>query len=179
MAKTSKAVILPIELTASESTVETLRDKLKCGDEGIVRALSQLMSSYLAAYSQGAFVITDSDIERMSKSTGIRVNSANKVVELVEVSVGRQAGAYEFKVAADPSMIESMNDMAKVRSMTLDQVIQEAWDTIVMSGWLWQVPSYCTTFIVNESEKQELMGWLGKTTFTGKDVVDFIREKVG
>ena len=165
----SKEVVLPIELTIAEQTFRALADVV--GSDNIQQPVKDLLQDLLRHYSQGGFMVTATDIDRMSKAAGQRVSSAKQVVEVVDAASGRKAGAYEFHVQVDPNMIETFRDVAASRGMTLEDVVSEAWNSAVSAGWLYAVPVPCENFFFNEAQHKAIADAIGKDSFTSQDIV--------
>ena len=172
MAKNTQAkeYILPIQLPLNQEVYGKLVDAV--GGEDLSVPVSKLLQDFLVHWSQGGFVITGSDIARMTKASDSVIDSAKKVVEAVDKSAGRKDGAHAFTVCVDPNMIGQLVDVAASRSMTLQDLIQESWDTIVAMGWLYAVPAHCSQFTVSESQHAQIAQALGQKHFTGADIAE-------
>ena len=175
MAVKNKVVLMPLQLELNEPTAEALGKKVG-GDEKLPAALKTLLESFVSLYAQGAFVITPSDINRMNQATGKQVDTSGKIVDIVEKSAGRSAGEYQFSVTIDPAMVDCLQDIAHSRSMDLPAVVEEAWQSVMMGGWIYEVPPTCTHYIVSEPEREFLVKFVGKNNPTGHDVVEAIKK---
>ena len=176
MAKQSvKEFKLPLELSIDQSTYEKLVKAV--GSEQISDSVKSLLEEFLIQYSQGGFVVSANDISRMSDAAGEPVSSSYKVVELVDKASSRKAGAHEFAVSVDPNMVDSFNDVAISKGMTLGEIVQEAWQSACAEGWFYAVNTPCQHFIISEGQHAILRGVLKKTNFTGSDLFNKIVSK--
>jgi len=176
MAKQSvKEFKLPIELSIDPATYAKLVSAV--GSEQIQDSVKSLLDEFLVQYSQGGFVVSANDIKRMSDSAGESVSSSYKVVELVDKACSRRAGAHEFSVSVDPNMVDSFNDVAVSKGMTLGEIVQEAWQSACAEGWFYAVNTPCQHFIISENQHAVLRGILGKANFNGSDLFNKIVSK--
>lgn len=170
MAKAAKEFILPIQLPLSESVHEKLTEI--AGADSLAESLTGLIKDFLHHYTQGGFMITGSDIARMSRASGSHIDSSKKVLEAIDKVSGKKEGAHCFSVSVDPNMIGQLADVAASRGMTLQDLISESWDIIVASEWLYAVNPPCTQFIIGEQQREQLRHILGKSSFKGTDIID-------
>lgn len=170
MAKQAKEFILPLQVPVSETIHEELTKKV--GDGDLIASVTELIKDFLHHFSQGAFLITASDIARMSRVSGTRIDNSKKVLEAVDKVAGKKDGAHSFNVTVDPNMIGQLADIAKSRNMTLQELISESWDIIVASEWLYAVNPPCSQFIIGEQHREAVKQILGKSSFKGSDIVD-------
>lgn len=165
----SKEVRLPLELSINESTYNALIKAV--GNDQISEPVKDLLEEFLIQYSQGGFVVSANDIARMSQAAGEPISNSKRVVEAVDKLSHRKAGAYEFSVSVDPNMIETFTGIAVSRGMTLEDIVQEAWQSVCAEGWLYAVPTPCQHLIINEAQHAAVRKALGKESFTGSDLV--------
>lgn len=170
MAKQAKEFILPLQLPLSENVHQRLTETT--GGEPIAGPLTELIKDFLHHYTQGGFMITGSDIARMSRASGSTIDSSKKVLEAIDKVSGKKEGAHSFSVTVDPNMIGQLADVAQSRNMTLQDLIAESWDVIVASEWLYAVNPPCTQFIIGEQQREQLRQILGKSSFKGNEIVD-------
>ena len=164
-----KEVVLPIELKVAESTYKKLSEAI--GDGNIGASLQSLISDFLNQFADGGFVITSSDIDHMSKAAGKRVDTSRAVVEIVDEKNGKHYGAHSFRVTVDPNMVGTFNDVAHSRGMTMQDIVEEAWNSVTAMGWLYAVPTPCEHFFINPAQHLAASRLLGKNGFSGADLV--------
>jgi hypothetical protein len=167
---TAKEFILPLEIKVNEQTHKLLAEAV--GGDEIGQPVKGLLEDFLIHFSQGGFVVTANDIDRMSQAVGEKVSTSKKVVEVVDRVAGKRQGAYEFTVTVDPNMIDAFNDIAASRSMTLQDVVSDAWNTCTALGWLYAVPTPCQQFMINEAQHKAIEKIIGKGSFNGTDIVN-------
>ena len=177
MAMKNKTVVLPLQLELNENTTSALERKTG-GPEHLQPELKKLLESFVNLYAQGAFVIPPQDINRMSQATGKQVDTSSKIVEIVENSAGKKAGEYQFSVTIDPAMIDCLQDIAHSRGMDLPAVVEEAWQSVMMAGWIYSVPASCTQFADTEPEREFLAEFVGRNNPAGHDIVAAIKKAV-
>lgn len=170
MAKAAKEFILPLELPLSESIHAKLTELV--GNGSLSESVTNLIKDFLHHYAQGGFMITGSDIARMTKTTGTDIDSSKKILQVMDKASGKKDGAHSFNVSVDPNMISQLSDVASSRNMTLQDLISESWDIIVASEWLYAVNPPCTQFIIGETQREAVKQILGKTSFNGNDIVE-------
>ena len=164
----NKEFKLPIELTIDQSTYSKLVSAV--GSSNISDPVKELIEEFLIQYSQGGFVISANDINRMSQAAGEAITSSLKVVEAVDKVSHRREGAYEFSVSVDPNMVETFNDVATSKGMSLQDIVQEAWASACAAGWLYAVPTPCQQFLLSEGQHNKVAQILGTNTFNGSDI---------
>ncbi len=166
---------IPVTLSVPESVVGNLEERAKGAD--LNTAVKGLLEEFLIAFSGGAVVITPQDITRISKAVGEKVDTSAKIVKAAESGAGRKGSEYEFMLSIDPCWLPSVNEIARGRNSTVEEVIRECWQIATMNGWFYSIQPNCLQFAFNEEDKRRVSEAMGKTPLTGRDIAEFIAGK--
>jgi hypothetical protein len=167
--RNSEEKIYFLELSLREEERKLLESLMVEGDVSIEDVVERIVENLAA----GAMLISPEATERILRIA----DSEDKIVELVEAAASRSGSAYIATWKVDPAWLPAIQDIARTRGTTVDQVIQEAMDFMMDQGHLFFTTQEPKRIRFPESAWRQLTQALGKKDIYYTDILELVSRK--
>ncbi len=128
----------------------------------------------LAMYAGGGMMLQPSHLQTIAANTGASPKTPEEVVKACLKSAAMQDGQHTFTVQVDPSLWAPLEELARWRNATVQEVLTTAANQMLQNGWIESlVPEHRVDLV--EADHKMLSDWLGTKAFTGRQLVEWLQ----
>lgn len=167
-------VLINVDLALTRDQVEALVGAVP-GDDAPARKISGIAVGCLVDLVAGGILLPPSAVARMREALK-ETPTVDVVVEQFEKGVGREMGKLSIVVGLDPAYEGILQEAAQFNGMTIQEMIQNSWDTAWDNGWLYDPHDRVQRVLMTTEQKQELETLLGKTFANGTELYAAVKE---
>lgn len=169
---TKSKIALELELADQDQEVLSTAS----GESGLVPFVKSCVEAYLHEYANGGLLLTGQEVARIGKAGKADVSKSDDVVSLVEKAQRSNKGLRTFQITLDPSLIDSFQQNADFKGVSVDELLQECWNHIHANGWLYQMQPDVLWIPLSGKELAKIKETAPEAAVTSRDVIELLRK---
>jgi hypothetical protein len=143
---------------------------------GFAGFLKSCIEAYLHEYSNGGLMLSGPEVAQLSKAAKSEISSSTDIIKLIDQAGKSSRGLRTFQITLDPSLVDSFQQNADFKGMSVDELIQECWSHIHANGWLYQMMPDVFWVPLNEKTVGEIKKATKAETVTSDAVLEMLRK---
>lgn len=169
-------VIINTQIRVTEDAYEKLRSI--SGREDPSTHISSWCRWFLESHANGGLMLTAQDVHTIEENSDVVVRNAKSIVDAVLMSASREDGQFTVKFQIEPAFHETIQQNAEDRGMTVEDLLREMTNFMVISGMYYNWLPDGMTIPISDIERAQLESLIGKKSFTAQDVIKAIEGKL-
>lgn len=174
----STDVVFSLDFTLTQERFAYLAEMAQAKDTPLRKAQSAILGLVEQA-SAGGLMLTADELERIKQSTGVDPSCGEDLLPFLVEGTGREEGKLVVKFLVDPAYITPLEEIAKVRGGSVEDIVRETLEVCFDNGWYEQLPMEHLPLRVTPGDREKLEQLLGGTFATGSDLVKLIEMQIG
>lgn len=168
-------VNLDLEISRRDaSEVEVLAPQ----ENSLARRLSAVARGVLESLAHGAILIAPGLVQRMAEALG-RTPSDEEIVENFEKGLQRKGGRISVTIDIDPAYTAAIEEHARLRGISIEEVLRDNLAYAAEQGWLWDVFPPLERVVMTPGMKEELVELMGQDFWNGTQLAEIWKAQVG
>jgi len=136
--KPNKPGQMAVTIAMNPGASDYLEKNANGGDAALL--LGQWATFWLDSQARGGVMISPEDHNYLSTlNNGVRFSSGKQIVAAVERGLKRDDGQFTFPITIDPAYIQPLNEFAETQGRTVEELVQDAFATVMGNGWLYDL----------------------------------------
>lgn len=167
----TQEITIPVNITLRESTIKAVLTAAKRGPGEEIESVKAAAEYFIGHYSDGGIMLTSQQAAYLRKIAGDGISTGQKIIELVEQTIGRESGGFTIKATIDSALIEPAKETASAQGRTVEELLTECVNIALQNGWLYQFSTSGGTVPLTDNHKNEIGRLIGMKVFTADDIV--------
>lgn len=174
---TEETKLFVVESPVSEKTREFF--EAAAGD---IKSIGTAAADALREVANGGILLTRKHVSQIEQSVGYKVRTAAQIQRNLEGASRRKGGKRVLTWTPDPVYDGTLDEMAQMRGIPVEDILQECVDWVISKGWIFDLTPEPIPLQVTQAEAaylRSLMEVDEDVPLRGADVVRYLREVVG
>ncbi len=174
--KEEKQVTYAIEVSVSTGHLDKMMKSSYGGKhESIAAMLSSAATVLIRDLASGGMMLDPDSVARIDKVAGQHSNGP-ELARAVENAFAQDAGRMVVKWYIDPTYYGSLEENARIRGCTVQEMVQDGMNWVMEQGWLWDLDSNLESIRFTKEGMRELKTLLDRTNISSADILEALRQ---